>query len=210
MENPVARGLRNLIRFSGRDTRGQFWPYAGTVFLLLFAGWAIFLGLSMSAMFEDMSAFAAAHPEATTVQSSPGRYSIQVDASHPDAPTPDLGRMFTAMWVLAGSAVALLAAAVSRRLQDRGMGGWWGLLPLPFLTTALVLFPTLITPVMEGGPDPDLRLFGLLFLNNFLYMVALVALIVLLARRGTDGPNRYGPAKTPSAGDASPADARRS
>jgi uncharacterized membrane protein YhaH (DUF805 family) len=192
MANPIIRGFRGVTRFSGRDTRGQFWPYAGVVFALLFAGWAVFLGLQMAALFQDMSAFAAAHPEAATVHSSPGQYSIQIDGDHPEAPMPDLSLMFVAMWTLVGLAVALLAAAVSRRLHDRNIRAWWGLLPVPFLAAGVILFPMLIKPVMEGGPEPDVGLLSLLFLNNIVYMIALVTLIAMLAKRGTVGPNRFG------------------
>jgi uncharacterized membrane protein YhaH (DUF805 family) len=44
-----------------------------------------------------------------------------------------------------------------------------------------------------GTPRPDLGLFGLIFINNMIYMAALVILIVLLAKRTDPGVNRYGP-----------------
>ena len=36
MANPIVRGFRNIARFSGRDSRGEFWPYAAVVFALVF------------------------------------------------------------------------------------------------------------------------------------------------------------------------------
>ena len=84
MANPIIRGFRSIARFSGRDTRGQFWPYAGVVFAVVFLGFGMVMSLVMNDMFAEMQQFAVEHPEATTIQSSPGNYSISIDASHPD------------------------------------------------------------------------------------------------------------------------------
>lgn len=191
MANPVARGFRNVARFSGRDTRGQFWPYAAAVFVLVFMACGIAMSVVMSGFFAEMQRFAVEHPEATTIQSSPGNYSISVDGSHPEAPMPNLTLFLAVVAVQILMTVGLLAAAVSRRLHDSGRTARWGLMPLPFLLVGMTIFPMMISQFVASG-EPNLGLFFLMFFNNLTYMVALVSLIVLLARRGTRGPNRFG------------------
>lgn len=191
MANPVVRGFQRIRLFSGRDTRRQFWPYAGVVFALVFVVSGMAMAWVMSSIFADMQQFAVEHPEAATVRSSPGSYSISVDARHPEAPMPDLGPFNATM---AGSilmAVGLLAAAISRRLHDSGRSALWGIMPLPFLLFGLAGLP-LVMAEMGATEEPNLGLFFLLFFNNVVYMVALVSLIVLLASAGTNGPNKYG------------------
>lgn len=192
MANPVIRGFRSLARFSGRDTRGQFWPYAGVVFALFMVASMASMGWMMSDIFADMQAFASEHPEAATVTAGPGSYSISIDPGHPEAPIPDFGRIFTGMQIGIVAAVTLFAAAVSRRLHDRNQSALWGLMPLPFLLFASVAFPTVMADLMESE-NPDLSLFFAIFANNLLYLVALGSLIIMLALPGTQGPNRFGP-----------------
>jgi uncharacterized membrane protein YhaH (DUF805 family) len=190
--NPIIRGFRGIARFSGRDARGQFWPYAGVVFALVFLGFGTVMSLVMNSMFSEMQAFAVAHPEAATIQSSPGNYSISIDASHPEAPMPDLGPFFAVMAAMVLTAVSLLAAAVSRRLHDSGRRAFWGLMPVPFLLFGVTAFPVIISQ-FAATEEPNLGLFFLLFFNNLLYLIALASLIILLALRGNRGPNRFGP-----------------
>jgi uncharacterized membrane protein YhaH (DUF805 family) len=192
MANPILRGFRNIARFSGRDGRGQFWPYAGVVVLAVFVFAAVALPLSMQGLFAEMEAFAVAHPEAATVHSSPGSYSIAIDAGHPLAPSPDLSGFFLTLTIMVILAVVLLAAAVSRRLHDCNRSALFGLVPVAFLAGGLILMSRLLASV-SGAGEPNLALFGLLFANNALYMAALLALIVQCALEGRPGPNRYGP-----------------
>lgn len=192
MANPIIRGFRGVARFSGRDSRGQFWSYAGVVIAVVFFGFGIVMSLVMNGMFAEMQAFAVAHPEAATIQSSPGSYSIAIDASHPAAPMPDLGPFFAVMAAMILTAISLLAAAVSRRLHDSGRRAFWGLMPVPFLLGGLAIFPLMISQ-FAATDEPNFGLFFLMFFNNLAYMVALVSLIILLTLRGTRGPNRFGP-----------------
>lgn len=196
MGDPIARGLRNLARFSGRDTRGEFWPYAGVVLVVMFVAFGVAGNWAVSPMIREAAQFAAQHPESATVEVSPGAYSVQIDAGTPGAPMPDLTRMFGAMGACLAVLIALLAAAVARRLHDRGLGGYWGLAPVLFLAIAFVGFPIIISDVMTTD-TPNIGLFLLLFLNNMLYLVALAGLIFVLASPGTPRPNRYGPDKAP-------------
>lgn len=166
MPNPIVRGFTQLTRFGGRDTRAQFWPYAGVVTALyLVLGPAVLSPLVISVA------------DAADLQS--------------EAEFLNVLRRFLALNLLIfGLLVALLAAAVTRRLHDIGRAGFWGLLPLPFAIFSGVMFFRLISQFM--GEAPDLGLFFTVFTSNILYLVALVALIVLLALRSASGENRYG------------------
>lgn len=191
MANPVLRGFRNLATFNGRDTRGQFWPYAAVVLAVVFALMAVGMTFAMGGFFAEMQQFAATHPEATTVQSGPGSYSISIDGSHPDAPTPDLGGFFVTLGVSVAAAIALLAAAVSRRLHDSGRSALWGLLPVPFLVFGIGFFPVMMSSMMTAE-EPELGLFFLLFGNNMLYLAALGTLVILLSLATSPEANRHG------------------
>lgn len=196
MANSILRGFRSLHVFSGRDTQAQFWPYAVVVFVAVFVLAGIGMAFAMQGMFAEMQQFAVEHPEAVTVERSATSYSMSIDANHPEAPQPDLSGVFVMMGGVVTLVVVLLAAAVSRRLHDCNRPAWLGLAPVIFLTSGLVLFPRMMDEMM-ASPEPNMGLFGLLFLNNILYLVTLGVLILQCALRGTAGPNRYGPAPAP-------------
>lgn len=197
MPNPVLRGFRTLHVFSGRDTAGQFWPYAGVAVALIFAFMFVALPLAMQDIFADMERFAAEHPEAVTVHQSATSYSMSIDAGHPDAPSMDLSRFFLVMQGVVVLAVILLSAAVSRRLHDCNRPAWVGLVPVIFLIGGIVLMPRIMDDFMTSH-EPDMGLFGLLFLNNMLYLATLAGLVIQCALKGTPGANRYGPAPEPT------------
>src|SRR4051794_22734658 len=98
--------------------------------------------------------------------------------------------MATYLGVSFGLAILLYAAAVTRRLHDRGKSGAWGLMPLPF-----IIYSSIMMPMMFGsfgnGTQPDMALFFSIFLSNMLYIITLIVLIVLLAAAGEPQPNRY-------------------
>lgn len=186
--NAILDGFRRLADFKGRDRRSRFWPYALTVVGLSFVG--LWLGMipAMTAIFEQASAVAATHPEAATVISGPGHYSVEI---HDEAFMPDMGPFFLVLRIGVAAIVILLAAAVTRRLHDTGRAGYWGLPPVIFLTLCLTAFPTVMARLMaEEGPD--ISLFMLLFLNNFLYIASLIGLIILLSLDSKTTANRYG------------------
>jgi len=178
--------LARLTRFSGRESAGRFWPYVGTIVALAILS----LAAAILPMFADtitrMQNFAAEHPDQATVTSGPGSYSISIQGNHPEL-FPDMTGMIHVMMIGIGIAVLLLAAAVARRLHDRGKSGLWGLLPLPFLFFGLFA----MSRVLASNP-PDFSLFTLLFLNNLVYLGALLFLILQLAGGGTPGANAYG------------------
>jgi len=201
MGNPILRGFTKLAQFSGRDSRAEFWPYAGIIIALLIVAYFNVALTGIAHALSGVAAFRETHPEAVVIQAAPGVHTMRIDWSHPDAPEPDLDVLFIGYAALLAAMVLLLGAAVARRLHDRGKSARWGLLPLPFLICAAAFTPVFIGTALTGETS-GVPLFGLLFLNNLAGLVACVTLFGMLALRGTSEPNRHGPAKTPpEAGD---------
>jgi len=165
----------NLLTFSGRETRAEFWPWAGVVLAIGFLGMAIAMLPTLFEALGRMQRFAAEHPDQATVSSGPGSYSIAIEGSHPEL-MPDLEPALLGLGIVLLLMIVLLAAAVTRRLHDTGRGGGWGLLPLPFIVIALLILPGLFS-----GPEFPIGLFSLLFANNFVYLLTLGLVIVLLS-----------------------------
>lgn len=198
MANPIIRGFRSVGRFSGRDTRGEFWPYVGAVVALVFIVQAIGMGAVMADMVGKVQAHIAAQPILVIDENLPPDTPVRLASAPPELPPPpmpDFRILGATLGVTIVLAVSLLAAAVARRLHDRDMTAIWGLMPVPFLGIAAVGFPLMMADMM-ASEAPNFGLVGLLFLNNVAYMAALVTLIIILAQRGTSGPNRFGEATT--------------
>ena len=188
--NPILAGFRRLGRFSGRDSRAVFWPYAGLVLAVGFVTICIVMMFQMQALVVEMQAFAAQHPGRVTTEVGLNSYSMSVSSGDP-AFVPDMSGMALGMGAVSGVLVVLLAAAVARRLHDTGRSGLWAL-PTPiFLMIALIMMPRLM--MSFSGPEPDMRLFGLLFANNAAYIFSLGMLIILLILPSRVGANRFGP-----------------
>ena len=185
----IMRGFRSVLKFSGRDGREAFWPYAIVVFVLTMAGgMAVFLP-SLGDSMARMQQFAAAHPDQARAVTGPGTYSISIQGSHPEF-FPDFAPIMHRMGAAMGVGLVLLAAAVTRRLHDRGRSGIWGLVPLPFLGFAFVEMPKVFTAAADGQAVPPG--FLTLFANNILYLAALGLLIFLLWGPSEPRANRFG------------------
>lgn len=159
----LTRALSRLTDFSGRDPRRLFWPYAGVMVLATM----VLMGVINMAFMSRMM--------------------LSADTGA----MPDFSGMVLAMAIEIMAIVALLAAAVTRRLHDTGRAGYWGLAPLPFLTFGMVGFYVLTQTFVEGTQDIS-PLFLAIFLNNMIYMATIVTLIVLLALPTKASANRYG------------------
>lgn len=191
MSNPIIRGFSKLAQFSGRDARGEFWPYAGTVFAMVMILGGMAGAVVMNQMVAQLGPYA--QPPGVTASAAPSEQLMVVVPPSGTPPFPTLD--FTPILILQGVnialTVALLAAAISRRLHDTGRSAYWGLMPLPFLLGGIFGMMHVMAPVMNGGM-PNFGLFGLMFLNNLAYLATLVILIVLLAQRGSPRANRHG------------------
>lgn len=172
-------GIRNLQRFSGRDSRSHFWFYALWLFVVQQVLSAVVVaGVVIWGFTSDLDAISSPPP------------------SPADAITTDhLAFIQAIIWSVLATVilvVLLLAASVTRRLHDSDLRGWWGLMPLPFLffgAGAMVF-------IVGSAGQPSMRLFGLMFINNAIYLLALLVLVILLCRASTPGPNRFGPPAT--------------
>ena len=192
--NGLIWNLKRLLQFRGRESRGRFWPYAALVVVLTFLVMGAGMTVSMAGVFEAAEQIAAEHPEDVTMTRGPGTYSVNISGHHPEL-MPDFGVFFGAMGVAVAVAAALLAAAVARRLHDSNRAGWWGLPPLVFLGVGVFGMSRLMSTMMAEVEPADaeiLPLFGLIFINNVIYLAALGLLVVFLILPGSPGPNRYG------------------
>jgi uncharacterized membrane protein YhaH (DUF805 family) len=185
----LRNGLGGLLRFKGRESSRLFWPWAGLAFALAMVAGGVLMAPTMIASFARVERFAAEHPDQVTVTRSTNGVTYTFHEPHPEL-MPDFDGVILGAGVMAAVLVALLAAAVTRRLHDSGLSGLLGLMPLPFLGVAMSLFPKMMASMMSE--TPDMTLFAALFANNALYMASLGLLVLLLVRKPTPGPNRYG------------------
>ena len=151
----------------------------------MIAGMVIFLPMMVRSM-HAMQEFAAQHPEQATVTSGPGQYSISIEGNHPEF-MPAVS-MALYLGVTFGLAIMLYAAAIVRRLHDRGKSGLWGLMPLPFILYSSIQMPRVFASA-GTAVQPDMTLFFSIFLSNLFYIIALIWLIVLLAGQSAPEPD---------------------
>ncbi|HEX8126888.1 MAG TPA: DUF805 domain-containing protein [Allosphingosinicella sp.] len=176
----VGGGFAGALRFRGRDRRARFWPYAIFVF-----GLGQIVG--MAAMTPALLRFQLEMLQRSGRLPGDGGPYGEMQAMIPFlSDTMRLGALIGAV------TVALLAAAVVRRLHDCDRTGAWGLLPLPFPGAAAILANRAVVGVASSS-RPDMSAFAGLFANNLVYMAALGWLIYLLVGEGTPGSNRFGP-----------------
>lgn len=178
-----------LFVFSGRDTRGLFWPYALMIFLLGMVANVVIIVPVMADMFSRVITYLQRHPEGLP-QPVPG----QVQTLPPEL-MPDFSAILVPMAILGVATLFLYAAGVVRRLHDCDRTGWWAALPLPPQLLGLALTPMTLENMAQ--PQSASPLSALIGLNSLAYWGALIALIVFLASEGTSGPNRFGEAPAP-------------
>lgn len=186
----IRHGFANLARFSGRDSRERFWPYALVLVGAAFVAMFLSFGVGFAGSFQKTIAYAEAHPDKATVTRSGGSVSVTIHEPSPEL-MPDMAPMFLGLRVIVPIIGLLLAAAVTRRLHDTGRSGLWGLPPVVFLGIALALFPSMFQRLMAGD-ESAIGLFLPLFANNMAYLASLGLLVFLLCREGKPDANRYG------------------
>ena len=185
----IPHNLRRLGDFSGRQRRAMFWPYVGVFYLVTTFASVLAIVPQIFDMVARVQQFAADNPDQVTEVRTATSYSITVNEFHPEL-MPDFGQFVAAIAAVMTVFVALIAAAVARRLHDRDRSGWWGLLPLPFLFGGFFGMHAVFTGFTGGAPD--IVPFLWLFLNNLIYLATLIYLVVVLAQAGTPGTNRFG------------------
>jgi len=179
----IAFNLRRLFDFRGRETQILFWPYVIFVYGLATA-------VTTSLTMRPILAMAFEMMQQIKVAADQGGNAAPAFIKAPEMLVPDLSGLVLPIMLVNLLAIGLLAAAVARRLHDKDRSGYWGLLPLPSMLLGLVLLPTALPQFFVfGQPNP---LVSLLMLNNVATFGLLVALIVLLVGKGSEGPNRFG------------------
>ena len=181
--------FRKLASFEGREDRASFWPYAALVLGIVMVAGALMTLPMMAWLIEADRQVAAADPGDLNILAAGADFPAA--APGPSAgPEFPVGFLAAYLGVTLGLAVLLYAAAVFRRLHDRGISGAWGLLPLPFLVYTLVQTVRLFDSLTRGEqPVPAMML--TIAASNILHWAALLALVVLLAGASDPGPNRY-------------------
>jgi len=177
--------FRRLADFKGREDRASFWPYPLVAFIIIMvAGMVIFVPMMAHTM-QAMQQYAAEHPDQVTVSSGPGQYSMPVHGNPPGLMPARSIALY--LGVTFGLSILLYAAAVARRLHDRGKSGWWGIMPLPFIIYSSIQMPR----VFAFHGEPDMTIFFSIFFSNLLYIVTLIWLVVILAGGSDPSTNRY-------------------
>lgn len=198
--NNIKLHLSRLADFAGRENREPFWWWVLTIYIGQMAlGMVVAIPLQLKLMnamqpMQDDPTYLDRHPE----------YAVQMMN---DALVPFVRYMIFFGLIVGVIHMALLAAAVTRRLHDRDRSGWWAA-PVPVIQIATTLgylsilsnFMHVVTSIGPDGPTPEamaalqslLPVFALFALLGLVGLVVMIVLIVQLVQRGTVGPNRYG------------------
>lgn len=181
--------FQKLANFKGREDRTSFWPYAALVLGIVMVVGALMTLPMMVRLIQAAPQFTPSDPGDVNVFAEGGEFSASAQGQFAGPALP-VGFLAAYLAVTLGLAVVLYAAAVVRRLHDRGNSGWWGLMPLPFLAYISVQMIRLVGSMQRGAP-PDITLFLTVAVSNIFYWAALLTLVVLLAGASDPGPNRY-------------------
>jgi uncharacterized membrane protein YhaH (DUF805 family) len=191
----ILYNFRHIARFSGRDSRAWFWPYAIFLFIVQCIASMLIVIPAMITMMTRMlalihqqavrsgSPLSASDPKAITQM-------IQAETATLQSKLIAMGSLMTIVFVV------LLAAAVTRRLHDRDKSGFWGLMPLPFIGISRIAMPQPFPPDWFQTMSGAWRV--VLIVSDVLYLAAVILLIVLLAGRSSAQSNRFGPPVAPS------------
>lgn len=139
----IAVCLRKYATFSGRARRSEFWWFYLAVQLVLIP--LVFIGFTIMA-----SAF------------GPVIEQVDADGNLPDGATADVSWLafYAGLGIMMIATLAVMLpvfAAMTRRLHDAGLSGWWVL--LSFIGLGLVPFVMCILPSQQYenryGPAPE-------------------------------------------------------
>jgi uncharacterized membrane protein YhaH (DUF805 family) len=179
----IAHNLRRLLDFSGRESQILFWPYAGFIYALATVVSSFLIMAPVMEMLVQMM-------KQIRDAAEQGGNAEPAFIKAPEMLMPDFSGLVLPIVLVNLATIALLAAAIARRLHDKDRSGYWGLLPLPTMLIGLVFMPQILAgfiPPRQSDP-----LLGLLMLNNLASFGLIVVLVILLVGKGSEGPNRFG------------------
>lgn len=179
----------NLLTFTGRDTRAQFWPFALVNLAIAIAAMAGLIVPVVLGAISKAEAFAAANPDKVIVTQTATSRSITFKEPVPGL-MPDFDGMITPVLIGGVVFIALHAAAVVRRLHDTERGGWIGLIPAVLFVVAGALMRQVFAQFGESGA-PDLGPFFIAWQAALAYNVSLIMLVILLVLPTKVTGNRY-------------------
>jgi len=181
----VVRGLRLSFQFNGRDTRAEFWPLAFTC--LLIPSLIEFVAAQIRAQ-----QFASTYPNYSRdlMEGRIGEQSTELIHAMPQF------NPFPLAWISIAAATLLALpylAAVTRRLHDLEMRGWWVTPQLMLLAAAWYID---LWFAKNADTFFDAEGFRYAFWSFGLYGLTTVwtmMLIYFAVHDGDRGDNRYGP-----------------
>lgn len=183
--------ITRLLDFTGRENRKPFWLWFLIVYGIQYAVQTVLMLPTMLWMMPRLQAVVP--PPGTTVEPDPAAvFAVMI---------PMFRIMGGVMVVMVLLYLALLSAALVRRLHDRDMAGWWalpaGLFQLAAPVSMIVALPALFGAfaTLPKGAEPPAQLFTWFVafgIYGFVGAVVMIALLVLLVLPGTTGPNRFG------------------
>ena len=176
------RGFANVLRFDGRDRPRQFWPYFLFLYVLsMLAGLAVTIPMMISAFSEMFSAIGQGLPQDPELMQAQMMQTIMQQ-------TRD---MLPLSFAINAVFIALIAAAVVRRLHDRDWSGWWALI-LPGTAVIGAIASVWLFDAMASDPAMLIEQPQLFQLAGWLPLIGYVVLIVQLVQGGDGRANRFG------------------
>ncbi len=155
-----------------------------------FLAGALFFGIfnEVSKSFEKMRAYAEANPDSATITRGAGSYHIEINDPSFE-PGIDMGALATYALAIGIVAIALYAAAISRRLHDVGRSGWWSVIP-----AVLFLISGTSMSLLWGGTEGGQKIVSFMgvWAITMGYNICVIALIIFCALPGQPHANRFG------------------
>jgi uncharacterized membrane protein YhaH (DUF805 family) len=184
--------FKRITDFSGRSTRPQFWPFI----FLYYAGSQLVTLAMISPFMSRVNAIVEAQAQSQAEPDPDAFAKLFTDGSFTEMMKTAVGLSV----ILSLLFLVPLAGAVTRRLHDTNRSGLWALPSVLLLLSGLFLMWRVIAPFLfHGIPDRNFinpqEIFQAIipiFINNLLYIITIITLLVFCAQDGTIGPNRFG------------------
>jgi uncharacterized membrane protein YhaH (DUF805 family) len=167
-----------LFRFEGRINRAKYW-----LALLIVACWMLFVLMVLAGIAKLFgvadrrfaigiaSIFASLHAGTELFR-----------GANPTSTATLFHLLFYAVTLPMTAVFAWAYAATSiKRLHDRNRSGWWAM--------AFLLLPSVLNTLRDWLDNPNLAL----LVSALAFGLSIWGFVELLCRRGTRGPNRFGP-----------------